>query len=57
MTDEQRAAYRVCFDEGHEFENCCTPFFRVYAACKNCGLTAEEARTYGLVILDTGAEL
>jgi len=26
-----------CYEQGHDWDNCCSVFFRVYQRCKWCG--------------------
>lgn len=28
-----------CYEQGHEWDNCCSAFFQVYQRCKWCGET------------------
>lgn len=33
-----------CLDQGHDYENCCSVFFRIYQRCKWCGEERGRAR-------------
>jgi hypothetical protein len=37
-SDETKEAMRDrCEEQGHDWQNCCSVFFRVYMRCKWCG--------------------
>lgn len=44
---EVREAMRDrCYEQGHEYENCCTVVFQIYERCKWCGELGYVGRRY-----------
>lgn len=35
--DTRRTHEGRCEEQGHQWENCCSPTFRIYQQCKWCG--------------------
>jgi hypothetical protein len=36
-SEVKEAMLERCDEQGHDYENCCSPMFQIYQSCKWCG--------------------